>query len=108
MTAPKTYGSLIMIVILIVRTHVYVTIEILNNGSVGFVKKKRSLRIMKINFKGEINTTENNASYIADQLENLTNQHDGDISIQITTESDIMRLKMRIAEIVKDKYRNLL
>lgn len=59
---------------------------------------------MKINFKGEINTTENNASYIADQLENLTNQHGGDIDVQITTESDIMRLKMRIAEIVKDKY----
>lgn len=58
----------------------------------------------KINFKGEINTTENNASYIADQLENLTNQHGDDIDVQITTEEDIARLKQRIKEIIHDNY----
>lgn len=58
----------------------------------------------KVNFKGEIETTENNASYIADQIQNLVEQHNGDVDVQTTTEDDIARLKERIDEIVKDNY----
>lgn len=58
----------------------------------------------KVNFKGEIETTENNASYIADQIQNLVEQHNGNVDVQTTTEDDIARLKERIDEIVKDNY----
>ena len=59
----------------------------------------------KVNFKGEIETTENNASYIADQIQNLVEQHNGDVDVQITTEDDISRLKERVKEIVEDVSR---
>lgn len=58
----------------------------------------------KINFTGEINTTENNMSYITDQIENLVNQHEGTVIIQTTTASDITRLKERIKEIIEDNF----
>lgn len=58
----------------------------------------------KVNFKGEIETTENNATYIADQIQNLVEQHNGDVSIQTTTETDIARLKERIEGIVENNF----
>ena len=62
-------------------------------------------KMAKVNFKGEIETTENNASYIADQIQNLVNQHNGNVDVQTTTEDDIARLKERIKEIVEDNFR---
>ena len=59
----------------------------------------------KVNFKGEIETTENNATYVADQIKNLVNQHEGDVNIHTTTEDDIARLKERIKEIVENNFR---
>lgn len=59
----------------------------------------------KINFKGEIETPEKNTTYIADQINNLVNQHDGGVIIKITTEDDITRLKQRIKEIVEDNFK---
>ena len=59
----------------------------------------------KVNFKGEIETTGNNATYIADQIENLVNQHNGNVDVQTTTEDDISRLKERIKEIVENNFR---
>lgn len=59
----------------------------------------------KVNFKGEIETTESNASYVADQIQNLVSQHEGDVSIHTTTELDIARLKERIEEIVENNFR---
>lgn len=58
----------------------------------------------KVNFKGEIETTENNASYVADQIENLVNQHNGNVDVRTTTEMDISRLKERIKEIVETNF----
>ena len=58
----------------------------------------------KVNFKGEIKTTENNASYIADQIQNLVGQYNGDMNVQITTEDGIVRLKQRIKEIVENNF----
>ena len=58
----------------------------------------------KINFNGKIETTENNASYIADQIQNLVGQHNGDVNVQITTEDGIVRLKQRIKEIVENNF----
>ena len=58
----------------------------------------------KINFEGKIETTENNATYVADQIQNLVNQHNGYVDIQLTTEIDITRLKERIDDIVKSNY----
>ena len=58
----------------------------------------------KINFNGEINTTENNMTYIADQIKNLVEHHNGDVDIQTTTELDITRLKQRIEEIVEEHF----
>lgn len=58
----------------------------------------------KINFNGEIETTENNVSYVADQIKNLVNQHNGDVNIHATTELDISRLKQRIKEIVESEF----
>ena len=59
----------------------------------------------KVNFKGEIETTENNATYVADQIQNLVNQHNGNVDVQTTTEDDIVRLKERIREIVENNFR---
>ena len=59
----------------------------------------------KVNFKGEIETTESNASYVADQIENLVSQHNGNVDVRTTTEDDISRLKERIEEIVEDNFR---
>ena len=59
----------------------------------------------KVNFRGEIETTENNASYIADQIQNLVNQHNGNVDVQTTTEDGIARLKERIKEIVEDNFK---
>ena len=59
----------------------------------------------KVNFKGEIETTENNATYVADQIQNLVSQHGGDVSIYTTTELDIARLKEKITEIVENNFR---
>lgn len=58
----------------------------------------------KINFNGEIETTENNASYIADQIQNLVEQHNGDVDILTTTEDSIARLKERVKEIVENNF----
>lgn len=58
----------------------------------------------KVNFKGEIETDELSATYVADQIQNLVNQHKGDVSVQIITEFDITRLKKRVDEIVRDNY----
>ena len=59
----------------------------------------------KINFKGEIETTENNASYIADQIQNLVEQHNGNVDVHTTTEDDVTRLKERIKEIIETNFR---
>ena len=59
----------------------------------------------KVNFKGEIETTERSASYIADQIENLVNQHNGNVDVLTTTEDDIARLKERIKEIIENNFR---
>ena len=59
----------------------------------------------KINFNGEIETTESNATYVADQIQSLVEQHNGDVSILTTTEIDIARLKEKIEEIVENNFR---
>ena len=59
----------------------------------------------KINFKGEIETTENNVTHIVDQIQNLVEQHNGDVDVQTTTEADIARLKEHIKEIVENNFR---
>ena len=60
----------------------------------------------KVSFNGEIETTESNASYVADQINDLVNQYeDSGVAIIITTEDDIARLKERIKEIVENNFR---
>lgn len=58
----------------------------------------------KINFTGEINTTENNTKGIVNQIKNFVNQHKGKVDIQITTELDITRLKERISDCIEQCF----
>lgn len=60
--------------------------------------------MVKIKFKGEIKTTEDSASYVADQIDNLVKQDGGVVNITQITGDDVSRLKERISEIVEYWY----
>lgn len=58
----------------------------------------------KIKFNGEIKATEDNASYIEDSIKGVVEQYRGYVNIRTITETDILRLKERIEEIVEEHY----
>ena len=60
--------------------------------------------MVKIKFKGEIKATEDSASYVADQIDNLVEQDGGVVNITQITDDDVSRLKKRISEIVEYWY----